>query len=312
MGSVGKHSHTPQSSSKRMYLDSFLTPSTRRVNEQRTPCSSRGGVSKLRFEDETPEFLRRDSQRCAFPSYGPDGDQRGGDTVSWSPIKVRMPAKPAGRGLSALVKGLRGMQDEALDEDLDIMNELEAERTGDAGDSQTFKRPTLLVKDSQMEMPLGPDGEGDVSSDDEESKLAGRGRDGKPLKVWKKKGQKRTTKRVNMKPNAGKWKPEPAWEGAEGSEDDAAVAETQVGDAITPAGLDVEGHGADGQDDEPEGPQGKVESQQAKTVGPEIAPVAASKKKKKVSATAHANFRALKIKNKQSKGKRGGKFGRRR
>ena len=295
-----------------MYLDSFLTPSTRRVNEQRTPYSSRGGVSKLRFDDETPEFLRRDSQRTAFPAYEPDGDQADGDTVSWSPIKVRMPAKPAGRGLSALVKGLRGMQDEALDEELDILNELEAEQAGDASGSQTLKRPKLLVRDSQMEMPLGPDGEGDMSSDDEESKMEGRGTDGKPLKVWKKKGQKRCTRRVNMKPNAGKWKPEPVWEGEEESEDDAAVAETQVGDAVTQVRVDHEGAKTDGQTSELQGPEGEVEPQKAKTVGPKTAPAAAPKAKKKASATAHANFRALKIKNKQSKGKRGGKFGRRR
>lgn len=269
-------------------------------------------MSKLRFEDETPEFLRRDSQRTAFPLYGPDRDQADGDTISWSPIKVRLPAKPSGKGLSALVKGLRGIQDEALDEELDIMNELEAERAGDTGDSQSLKRPKLLVMDSQVEMPLGPDGGGDVSSGDEEPKREGRGRDGKPLKVWKKRGQKRTTRRVNMKPNAGKWKPEPLWDGGKESEDDAAILETQLGDAVSRVGLDIEGDEAGGRHNELEGPEGEVEPQKAKTVGSEIVPAAAPKAKKKVSATAHANFRALKIKNKQSKGKRGGKFGRRR
>lgn len=272
-----------------------------------------GGVSKLTFDGETPEFLRRDSQRAAFPSYPPVGSQAGGDAVSWSPVKVRMPVKPAGRGLSALVKGLRGMQDEALDEDLDIMNELEAEQAGGDGHTQTLKQPKLLVRDSQMEMPLGPDGEGDLSNDEEESKTEGRGRDGKPLKVWKKKGQKRSTRRVNMKPTAGKWKPEPAWEGGKESEDDLAVQETQVGDAIIPVGSDAEGDGADGQDHGWDGMEDGVEGRNIAAVDPEAAPAAPPKaKKKKVSATAHANFRALKIKNKQSKGKRGGKFGRRR
>ncbi|KAL9122100.1 MAG: hypothetical protein Q9187_001345 [Circinaria calcarea] len=312
--SARRHSRTPQSSSKRMYLDSFLTPSTRRINEQRTPHSSMGGVSKLTFDGETPEFLRRDSQRAAFPTYPPVGSQADGDAVFWSPIKVRMPVKPAGRGLSALVKGLRGMQDEALDEDLDIMNELEAERAGGDGDSQILKQPKLLVRDSQLEMPLGPDGEGDVSNNEEESKMEGRGRDGKPLKVWKKKGQKRSTRRVNMKPNAGKWRPEPTWLGGKESEDDMAVQETQVGDAVIPVGLDAEGDGADAQDHEWDGAEGEGGSQGTKTVSLEAAPasVPKAKKKKKISATAHANFRALKIKNKQSKGKRGGKFGRRR
>lgn len=78
-------------------------------------------------------------------------------------------------------------------------------------------------------MPLGPDGGGD--SEDSEIEEEGKGRDGRPLKTWKRKGQKRTTRRVLMKPNVAKWKPEPAWKGEAESEDDghqAVVEEIQA------------------------------------------------------------------------------------
>lgn len=38
---------------------------------------------------------------------------------------VRKLPKPAGRGLSALVKGLRDMEDEKLDEELEMLREME-------------------------------------------------------------------------------------------------------------------------------------------------------------------------------------------
>ena len=312
--SHGKHSKTPPSLSKRIYLSSFLTPSARRVAEQRTP-GSRGGVSKLRFGD-TPDFLRRNSQRTQDFNLEDSRNEADGE-FTWSPVKVRLPAKPAGKGLSALVRGLRKMEEDKLDEEMELMRELEMETQGASHDPREDRKrggmspiieepPTIIVGDSQLEMPLGADGEEEDGSGSEDLSLEGKTRDGRPLKVWKKKGQKRSTRRVAMKPNAGKWKPEPEWKGGAESEDDEllAVTETQG------AGGDEE-HIVVG---ELSGEQGKegLEVPKEKGKNKKSAGEAIKKAAKKISATAHANFRSLKIKNKQSKGKGGGRFRRKR
>lgn len=298
--SAGKQHHkSPLSNSKPSHLNTFLTPSARRIINSITP-SSRSGVSKLRFDD-TPAFLRRDSQR-AYPEKEKEGLE---DSVSWSPIAVRKLPKAAGRGLSALVKGLRDMEEEQFDDEMDILRELEV---GGAATSNAPK-PKILLNDSQVpDMPLGPDGGGN-SEDSDDFENEGKGRDGKPLKVWRKKGQKRTTRRVLMRPNVTKWKPEPEWKGEKDEEDEEAVVEeTQV--------TDRKQMGDEGDYEETElhtedelgeamrrRKKGKDKSEEKKA--------SAVAKVKKTSATAHANFRALKIKNKQSKGKRGRQFGRR-
>ena len=104
-----------------------------------------------------------------------------------------------------------------------------------------------------------------------------------------------------MKPNAAKWKPEQEWKGAvesggedrEGVEDTQIVAETLQGEN---GGNEVAGGSEAG--DEVVGLEGEKKRKK--------------KPPKKISATANPNFRTLNIKNKQSKGKRGGRFGKRR
>ena len=292
-GSAVKLSRTPQSLSKRMYLDTFLTPSARRKTPQyQTPSSNSQRTSRQLFAtDETPEFLKRNSQRALFPMTDSSDETR----ISWSPIALRMPSKPAGIGLSSLVKGLRGMQDEVLDEELDVLREIEAEELCAGNFSQSNaaavnRKHQILVRESQaeIEMPLGPDRVGDKG--DEGSEDEGLQERDSKLKVWKKKGQKRTTKGVNMKPSVAAWKPEPAWQDtAEVSpeRDEGKVDDTQI-DAGEVGGEDLE--------------NSKVENSIKQRI----------KSARKIPTTAHANFRALKIKNKQSKGKRGAKFGRRR
>ena len=312
-----KHSRTPQSISKRNYLSTFLTPSTRRINAQHTPVS-RHNVSVLPFE-ETPQFLRRDSQRSLFPMAATK-NQAGTpihEEISFSPVAVRLPPKPIGRGLSVLVKNLRSLEDELLDEDLDVLREMEAEQAGVPSFTQAQfqppKRPKLLVQDSQLEMPLGADGEKE-SSEDEELAEERLGKDAKPLKVWKKKGQKRRTRRVIMKPTTAKWQPEKAWGLGEGELDEVVgVKETQHEEiaAIQEEKLESE-HDETVEDaemcvdDHETLEEAKKEHSQNSKVKPK------GKELKKISATANPNFRALKIKNKQSKGKRGTRFSRKR
>ena len=214
----------------------------------------------------------------------------------------------AGRGLSALVKGLRDMEDEKLDEELEMLRDME----GDYAPAIRTSQPKIFVEDNQTpDMPLGPDGAGECD-DDSGIEKAGKGRDGKPLKVWKKKGQKRTTRRVLMKPNIARWKPEPAWKGEVESEEEGEkdVVEESQGAAHAPKDDQEEYKDELVSEDEAERASGQGKPANQRRNGTKAS--FASKVKKKISATAHANFRALKIKNKQSKGKRGGRFGRKR
>ena len=202
------------------------------------------------------------------------------------------------------------MEDEGLDEELNMLREME----GESALRNHMDQPQSLVNDSQRsDMPLGPDGGLERDEDGVEHADDGKGRDGKPLKVWKKKGQKRMTRRVLIKPNTAKWKPEPAWEVSRANEDGKeGVAETQ-----TPrAGRSTDyGYGSDKCEDI-EGGQGAMEIENGRKYaldnGFEQKIGSVKSVKKKISATAHANFRALKIKNKQSKVKKGGRFGRKR
>ena len=237
------------------------------------------------------------------------GDEEG---VSWSPIAIRKLPKTAGRGLSALVRGLREMEDEGLDEELDMLREME----GESAFKNHMGQPKIFVNDSQRpDMPLGPDGGLESDEDGLEHADDGKGRDGKPLKVWKKKGQKRMTRRVLMKPSTAKWKPEPAWKvsPANGHGEDG-LAETQTQTPIAGRSTDY-GCGSDECEDI-EGGHGATEIENNRKYaldnGFELNNGSAKSVKKKISATAHANFRALKIKNKQSKVKKGGRFGRKR
>jgi len=317
----------------------FITPSARRtLHLKNTPSSSR--VSRLKFaSDETPEFLRRtapllpsfmaaiNAKKSQSQDVDAEGEEGEGE-LSWSPVAVRLPRKPAGRCLSALVKGLRNMEEEKLDEELEMLREMECEELGipiskpkpfgPGAGTALPRKPRVQVQDSQVpdfgpgeekgevEMPLGADGEreGDESSESDAEQL---GRDGRKLRVWKKKGQKRSTRRVVMRPTVGKWVPEKEWacggdeEGGEG-----VVRDTQISGQEKEGGARAGLEDGDDSESGEDGEGNKVVDKDGKgTVGKK------AKKPKKVSATAHANFRALKIRNKQSKGKRGGRFGRR-
>ncbi|KAI4208709.1 MAG: hypothetical protein LQ348_000030 [Seirophora lacunosa] len=325
--SIAQRSRSPPSASKRMYLASFLTPSARRIADSSNTPEAPSSVSKLRFDD-TPAFLRRASQRFSQGSnLNAINDEGREKAFSWSPVAGRtIRPKPAGRGLSALVKGLREREEAKLDEELDILREME-DGNVDAPESQTKSGPTLCVEDSQApDMPLGPDGQGDSESDDQERLNAeGKDRNGRPLKVWKKKGQKRTTRRVMIRPNTAKWKPEPEWKGGqedENKEEVATIEETQFATTVKAREPDADAaelhtdddYVSEGVSDEnelqdltkPNEAKKRGKLKEAQNDQPK------GKKKRMISATAHANFRSLKIKNKNSKAKGRGRFGRRR
>jgi DNA replication regulator SLD2 len=178
----------PISSNNQLSLPA-ATPSRRRgiSNGITTPQSS----SVLQFL--TPEFLRRDSRQIRLGPSAIDqrehfhaGDRAIAGDIGDSPVIIRMPAKAPIKGLSAILADLRKADQERFDDDEEALRETEGKPT---------KQPTTLVEDSQM--PLGADGEiFEDDSEDDDAVTQNRGRDGEPLKIWKKKGQKRTTRRV--------------------------------------------------------------------------------------------------------------------
>lgn len=286
--------------------------------------------------------MRSNSDSALGSRTGTDGNALLGLSrdITYSPVAVRMPRKPIGRSLSQLVRSLREQEDEELDEELDLLRELEG--YGPAPTRPAPKRPKLLVQDSQVDvgrdLPLGADGEHDMSEEDEEQT---EGNEGRVRKVWKKKGQKRTTRMVRIRPSTVKWQPEPEW--ARGKDDGVERAEGVRGESREPDEVGETQHlpqveydananndGSDhyatedsNNDGDYNGAKSTAKSRsKAKKTGSNAIktkdvkhtktkkPKEKEKKPRKISATAHANFRALKIRNKNFKGK--GRFGRRR
>lgn len=306
------------------------------------------------------------------------------DISSRRPFARRLPRKPLIRGLSSVVASLRKMEEEQLDEDLEALREVEAEMMG-AGPpppklsvKSVSQKPSLdnviaaksaaprekeeVVEDSQLagggaEGPPptgllgGFDDEGMYDSPDDD-KDAGLDRNGNPLRVFKKKGQKRTTRRVNMRPVRTRRPVAPVEAAAEDSSGDDVVPETQLaapapgsvqGDNLDQEDDDLDLSGSDfgfddaedekfEEDEDDRGGESKASTKKGKGKGKGGAKAAGGPKKekkkkdeakkegkterapRKVSATAHQNFKRLKLRNNGSKGGPGfnSKFRRRR
>ncbi|KAI1136375.1 DNA replication/checkpoint protein [Hypoxylon sp. FL0543] len=293
-----KLGRTPTSTSERGML--FMTPSKRQDGNTalgRTPTSVR------QFQFSTPSFLRR------APLATVDEN---GEYIS---PPLRLPRKPLGRSLSSAVASLRKLEEEALDDDEEAMREME----NDAEPSNTKKsaKPdeTILEPDSQAQQLLGGfDDEGLYDSAPEDDL----GRNGQPLRVYKKKGQKRTTRRANMKPTRSKRPQQSAEEhaGSEAEAEEEVVLETQIETTRQDVeDLELEDFQPDPLSEEDEEPEKKSRGGKAKSTGRAIK--SAAKKvngaAKKVNELAHANFKRLKLKNNGAKGPQArGRFRRRR
>lgn len=213
----------------------------------KTPSTSSSSVSRLQFA--TPAFLRRIPMAKIT---------EGSEYVSPEPL--RLPRKPLLRGLSSVVADLRKLQEEQLDDDLDALREMEGEAgsdnnnnkrappkqtdsataTYDSGAQQTTKEKeddeaaAMLTADHQSLLG-GFDDEGKFDNPDGDEETAGLDRDGRPLRVYKKKGQKRTTRKANMRPVRAKRPPSTTTPGEEDSVaketlddgDEDVIAETQ-------------------------------------------------------------------------------------
>lgn len=351
---TGRLGRTPASSSKKLYLEKlFATPTTLRYatmvedeesglhrhNASQTAANDAPEANPL--ESETPSFLRRSNSGRFTSNPNPSA-------TDLSPVAVRKPQRFVGKGLSALVQGLRDMEEERMREDWEILREIEEEQ------AQAAQAKDVQVGDSQV-----PANDGDAR---------------RPLR--KKRGQKRTTRLVKMKPVPPKPKPAPqastaAPEAEDESEDELAVvipvrqgsaekeakdqdenaddaASNQASDVDADADVDVEddsdadydGKNEDEDEDEDESRTTKrPKSSFSEKIKAAFSVVKRAKpgddddnKKKnkdkadgdgdnetkakksttrKINPQAHANYRALKLRNKGAKGQRG-RFGRRR
>ncbi|ODH36246.1 hypothetical protein ACO22_02813 [Paracoccidioides brasiliensis] len=336
---------TPASSAKKFYLANFFaTPPAYRYtnpanehddgNLPNISHNTKGNGQSPRSTgvgSDTPSFLRR---RGLFSSINSRQNARAGKLHDLSPVAVRMPQKLVGKGLSAIVKGLRDIQEERLDDDLDVLRELEAEQAG--------QHDNVIVSDSQFK-----NGDGDGDNENKGGYGDGDAPDNPKAETrqWKKMGQKRNTRRVILRPVRAKLQAAPEVPAAaiDGESDNelAAVLETQRN--IPPPEL-----GDKGADSDPDfnsatdldsdsnyeenaelaspsrtrkskplpnhsmakGKQATTEAT-AITAAANTAPgTAAAKSKKPIKPEAHANYRALKIRGKGSGPKRsfGGRF----
>lgn len=329
----------PQQTPRKSILSTPLKDSSNRVTK--TPSTSRS-VSKLQFQ--TPAFLRRIpmskiSENSEFAS----------------PEPIRLPRKPLVRGLSSIVADLRKTQEEQLDDELDALREVENEgatagpakkpSTAPPGEVQPPPGPqkptapdddtkTILAEDSQKQnlgLLGGFDDEGMYDSEDGEQE--GLDRDGMPLRVFKKKGQKRTTRKVNMKPVMTR---RPTAVGSirdPGREDDGdTIPETQLGksapaqpeaDGVADllSGSEFAGSEYDDEEDELALDEPRLAKKAAASTKKKTAPPSKQKQgddgggdkpegkvkkaARKVNELAHANFKRLKLRNSGAKGGQG-------
>lgn len=307
----------------------------------KTPGSS---ASRLQFQ--TPAFLRR------IPM--PKIDEKTGEYIS-PELKRRLPPKPLLRGLSSVVRELRQMQEEELDEELEALREAEMEMEGGGGPSKPVNRTILsdktnlstttkvpvktqdgasiLEEDSEkqaLNLLGGFDNESDYDSAGE--KDAGLDRNGNPLRVFKKKGQKRTTRKSNMKP-VMKRRAMTAVTTGDGADDDDDDddGENEVPTTRRTRTAKADGGEQDqneeenddddnpnsgsefaGSDDEDElgldnttSTKGKGKGRKPPAKNPAAATKtapAAKKAPRKVNEHAHANFKRLKLRNSGAKG----------
>ncbi|KAG8622960.1 hypothetical protein KVT40_007936 [Elsinoe batatas] len=290
-------SRTPTSSGKRYMLDTFATPMKRKREEiAHTPSSNRGVHA-------TPQFLRRTN--VLFGSKlgtVEEGDESVADRAQ-PPFKKRSLA----RSLSSIIRGLKAQEDDKADEDLDLLRELEEDMFEPVSNDKFRTTPSKAsdphaekVLETQVEMPLGPDTL--PLSDEETNDIGALDANGQPRKVWKKKGLKRQTKRVKMRPRP---QAKPTTVPVTDLMEFSSVKDDQSEHEAMP----------DGSDSELSESGVKPVSEPTKKAGPtsdgKDAGTDKTKKPKKVSATAHANFCRLKIKNKNSKANGRGRFGRR-
>ncbi|KAF2203054.1 hypothetical protein GQ43DRAFT_390847 [Delitschia confertaspora ATCC 74209] len=283
---------TPLSAGKRFLLDKFATPQKRKRDDETTPSSTFNHLS-------TPAFLRRDNVLDII-------NEEAEETPRPAPWRRR----GIGRSLSSMIQAMkkkdeevRKLEEEELEEDLAMMREMEMEVEG----FPVPKKPRIVdaaVEDSQAPMPLGPDG---AAESDEDEEI---GANGNPRRVWKKRGQKRQTRRAILRPTFLKTKPQLGNEvSEEEKEEPNCAAEIQIYPDVAGSGdeFSEEDDASDYSNSSHTPKRRKVEHKK-----PDIVPKAQPENKegggvvkaavRRVKESAHANYRRLKIKAKAGNG----------
>ncbi|TQS35007.1 hypothetical protein Golomagni_04588 [Golovinomyces magnicellulatus] len=173
-------------------LDAFTTPSKNLAGNlfmDKSPSRS-----KLNFS--TPSFLRRDNPQSQLSI-----DSEGGQELLISPQPVRaVKRRPAIRGLSRILADLRESQDENLDNELEILREIEAEEMNVGTSILPVKIGKKRSPDSPSNFHIKAVSRNDSISINSETLDKTQDVSDQPLLTYKKRGQKRTTRRVQMKP----------------------------------------------------------------------------------------------------------------
>ncbi|KAI9676901.1 MAG: DNA replication regulator sld2 [Caeruleum heppii] len=310
-------SRTPASGRKTSRLADFLTPLKRkRDDDVDNPSSS---VSKLQFS--TPSFLRREAPpHHSRPHLTAIDKDEGAQPKIESPIFVRMPAKPPVRGLSSILANLRKLDDERMDDEMDVLRELENDAVGATKPRASGKTTgaKVLVEDSQILAPDHDpaDDDDDASADDEvenEEIPPPPNRDGRPPKIWKKKGQKRTTRKVLMRPVRANPRPShhPPTTSYHTDDDDRQSLYSDVDHPPNP-NPSPPPQTTDDTIPNPTTSAAAAAAYAAATLKAEIEKPPEKKKRKvgaprKVNALAHANFQRLKLRGKGGGGGGAGK-----
>ncbi|KIW05606.1 uncharacterized protein PV09_03477 [Verruconis gallopava] len=296
-------SRTPASTGKRFLLDQFMTPQ-RKEGRRGTEAgeANRRGLSTpsstFRQQFSTPAFLRRDNFLMDAIDEAPESPQ----------VAQPWKRRSFGRSLSGMIQDMRREAEKAADEELDLLREMEDEAEGRPRPNKVvdalLRSKKAVMEDCQAVPPTvtGLDRDGFVPSDVEQSGSDDEhGNDGDTQsRPWRKKGVKRQTRRVNMRPVAKKVQPQQSRqpEIERDSDGGEVVGETKLSDEDVPSDLE---RTFDGENDE---------SKDAKDSSKE--PEVTKRGARKTRPDAHANYRALKIKNKNSKAKGRGRFARRR
>ena len=333
-------------------------PSSSSSSSGRTPTSStpsflrRRTLSITGAATATATLSRVDEQDEDAGRTGGREEEEAAKAVG--PLRLPRKLGGIGRSLSSVVAGLRKLEEEAFEEEEEAMREMEMEMDMamgmemgmGGGSAMGVERKggvgEVVVGDSQAQghgvgdgvdekgnaVPAPVPGPGGLLSgfDDEalydsldEEKQRGQ----QPLRQFKKRGQKRTTRLVNMRPTRAR-RPAQGQTGAgdHGEEDeDDLVPETQFKSAKTPAttatdvnelrlsdldsDLDFDGSASDGEEEKDAAAKTKQSKKSAtakKTAENPKTEGVVKRAVRKVKATAHANFKRLKLRNTGSKG----------
>jgi hypothetical protein len=182
-----KFSRTPMSEGRRFLLDQFVTPRKRKRQEEeqdRTPSS----IAK-RFM--TPAFFRQYTQ----PLETVEEEE--------SPKSRPLPGRrPFLKTLSSMIKEIRDAEEEKADADLDVLHELEDDERSGAVEAKKISKTSSKTDIDTKPSDLDRDGfrESDVGAElneINEAEQAEAEKSGIVKKIWKKKGLKRQTRRVN-------------------------------------------------------------------------------------------------------------------